>query len=52
MKKIKSVAAVMAVMMALAGCAGSAEKSTTEEKNSKEDGYKFGFTEWASGSFF
>lgn len=59
MKKWKKVMISMALVcsVVLVGCSGGAEKKEEQQKTeaNKEDGkktYKFGFTEWAAGSFF
>ena len=47
-----SVIVAMMLVVGMLGCSKeSGEGDTSKEKSTKE-GYKFGFTEWAAGSFF
>lgn len=51
-KKMMSVIVAMMLVVGMLGCSKeSGEGDTSKEKSTKE-GYKFGFTEWAAGSFF
>ena len=51
-KKMMSVIVAMILVVGMLGCSKeSGEGDTSKEKSTKE-GYKFGFTEWAAGSFF
>lgn len=50
-KRVLSMVAAAILVVGLAGC-GSSQGSETENAGSEKEGYKFGFTEWAAGSFF
>lgn len=58
MRKLKraAIGLTLACSMVLAGCSQNGEKANEPSKKAESGksgkGYKFGFTEWASGSFF
>lgn len=51
-EKMMRVIVAMMLVVGMLGCSKeSGEGDTSKEKSTKE-GYKFGFTEWAAGTFF
>lgn len=51
-KRIASAALAAMLVVGMTGCSGKDAEGKSGESGSGDGGYKFGFTEWAAGSFF